>query len=251
MNVKKTVKKLVALGTGATMVGATIMGAMADLSTYPAPFVMDGVVDTMIVVGATAKTMDTLGAIDIAASLQATAVTPAGTGSSGGTVTLTGDNVAISRSSDMLEMNESLGDVRKTLGANDLKALSGGTITAGGRTTKFNQYIRFNFTDPAGVGQNSGAVVYEENSDTNDIGDWLKFEGGIYMWEYQLEFTEGLQSDIDTAGTGLEDIEDETISIFGTDYTIVDTTITTGNYYLLFLWVETSKKELMHLPNSS
>ncbi len=43
MKIKKAIKKIVALGAGATMVGATLLGAMAtDLSNYPAPFVQDG-----------------------------------------------------------------------------------------------------------------------------------------------------------------------------------------------------------------
>ena len=42
MRFQKTIKRMIALGTGATMVGATIMGAMAaDLSSYPSPFIKD------------------------------------------------------------------------------------------------------------------------------------------------------------------------------------------------------------------
>ncbi|MBU1975864.1 MAG: hypothetical protein KKG59_05660 [Nanoarchaeota archaeon] len=226
MNVKKTIRKLVALGTGATMVGATIMGAMADLSTYPAPFVKDGVVDTLIVVGANAKTMDTLGAIDIAASLQAVAVTPIATGNVAGTTTITGDSVEMSRGSDTLELNETIGSVRQTLTEGELNALAGGTITAGGKTTKFNQYLRFDFTDADGTQAYSGLANYYEDEDQN-IGDFLKFVADAYMFEYQLEFAEGLQSDVDPATT-LEDIEDEALSIFGTDYTVVDTVVGTN-----------------------
>ncbi|MBT7440417.1 hypothetical protein HN789_04195, partial [archaeon] len=60
------------------MLGATILGATAatwDLMDYPAPFVADGQLDdTVLVVGAAAQTADVLGAIDIAAALQAAAV---------------------------------------------------------------------------------------------------------------------------------------------------------------------------------
>jgi S-layer protein (TIGR01564 family) len=76
MNIKKTVKKVAALVAGATMMGATIMGAMAyDLSNYPEPFVKNGVADAKIVVGEKAATQDVVGAIDLAASLQADAKT--------------------------------------------------------------------------------------------------------------------------------------------------------------------------------
>ena len=57
MNAKRTMKKILALGAGVAMVGATIMGAMAtyDLATYPAPFITNGVFDGEIVLGSTAK----------------------------------------------------------------------------------------------------------------------------------------------------------------------------------------------------
>ncbi|MCH8035405.1 MAG: hypothetical protein IH950_16825 [Bacteroidetes bacterium] len=43
MKVKRMVKRILALGTGATMLGATMMGALAaDLSDYPDPWVTDG-----------------------------------------------------------------------------------------------------------------------------------------------------------------------------------------------------------------
>lgn len=227
MNVKKTIKKLVALGTGSLMVGTTIMGAMADLSTYPAPFVKDGIVDTMIVIGANAATMDTLGAIDIAASLQAAATTPVATGGAAGTTQIIGDNAPISRSSNLLEVNQYMGDVRKVLTESDLKALTGGTMTTGGRTTKYSQYLRFNFTDSTGAGRNSGRVLFDKDSRSSLTEDFLFFSGGVYFFEYQLEFSDGLESDV--ASSKLEDLEDETVNVFGTDYTIVDTAIAAGN----------------------
>jgi hypothetical protein len=229
MNVKKTIKKLVALGTGATMVGATLMGAMAsDLSEYPSPFVKDGVVDSMIVIGANAKPMDTLGAIDIAASLQAAATTPVAVGGSVGQTQIVGDNVQISRSSNLLEVNQYLGDVRKTLTESDLKALTGGTLNTAGHSTKYNQYIRLNFTDPDGRGANSGQVVFAKDTKTKITGDFLYFASGQWMFEYQLEFSDGLQSDVETDGT-LSDLEDESINIFGQDYSIVGATRTAPN----------------------
>lgn len=98
MNVKNNVKKVFAVAAGFALVGVTLAGAMAyDLSNYPAPFVEDGMASGTIVVGANAATADVLGAIDIAASLQAEAVT--GTPVSGGEITVEGgeqiDNVPL------------------------------------------------------------------------------------------------------------------------------------------------------------
>ncbi len=76
MNVKKAIKKIAALGAGAVLVGATILGAVAtaDLGNYPAPFIdqqeLASVYNAKIVVGAAASPIDVLGAADLAANLQ-------------------------------------------------------------------------------------------------------------------------------------------------------------------------------------
>ena len=72
MKVKNVVKKIAAFAAGATLVGATILGAVAaaDLGAYPAPFITDNAYNAKIVVGANAATMDVIGATDIAAGLQ-------------------------------------------------------------------------------------------------------------------------------------------------------------------------------------
>jgi hypothetical protein len=73
---RQTIKKIIALTAGATMVGTTIFGAMAaDLADYPSPFVKDGKFDGLIVIGEKAATSDVVGAIDIAAAIQADAKT--------------------------------------------------------------------------------------------------------------------------------------------------------------------------------
>lgn len=91
MKIRQTVKKAVALGTGALMLGATIMGAAAtNLSEYPTVFVKDGKVNAKIVVGEKAQTIDVVGAIDIAADLQAAAVSKETVTVAGSGITVTG-----------------------------------------------------------------------------------------------------------------------------------------------------------------
>ncbi|MFW5852765.1 MAG: S-layer protein, partial [Nanoarchaeota archaeon] len=71
MNVKKAIKRIAALGTGAALMGATVLGAMAaDLNDFPSPFVQDGQFNAMLVVGESAQTPDIIGAVDIATVLQ-------------------------------------------------------------------------------------------------------------------------------------------------------------------------------------
>jgi hypothetical protein len=225
MNMKKTIKKIAALATGAGMVGATLAGALAlDLSDYPEPFVMDGVFDGKIVVGETAKTTDVMGAIDIAASLQAEAKTtntvevPGATG--GVSATGDGDSYEFSTSSDLLEINEYLGDVRSTLLVDDLpEALQGATLDTGASSTPVKQYLRFPETGDSPLG---GLVKYGEDNENDRIGDFLFFDKNNVIFEYEMEFTEGAESDIDS-GT-LEDLEGEQLYMIGAPFTIVKAT---------------------------
>ena len=71
MEVKKAIRKVVAVAAGATMMGATLFSALAaDLNMYPEPFVKNGEFNGFIVVGDNAAAEDVVGAVDIGASLQ-------------------------------------------------------------------------------------------------------------------------------------------------------------------------------------
>jgi len=120
VNVKNNVKKIFAVAAGIALVGVTLAGAMAyDLSSYPAPFVKDGMADGVIVVGANAATADVLGAIDIAASLQAEAVT--------GTP-VDGSTVAASEGSDVIDTVDLNSQVTATDTQSDVDGLIDGTV---------------------------------------------------------------------------------------------------------------------------
>jgi hypothetical protein len=88
MRIGKAIKRIVALTAGTTLLGTTLMGAMAaDLADYPSQYIDDGVFDGLIVVGEKAATGDVIGAVDIAAQLQADAVSE---------VPISGSGVAVS-----------------------------------------------------------------------------------------------------------------------------------------------------------
>ena len=68
---------MAALGAGASMVGATIMGAVAaaDLNDWPSPFLTkEKKLDAFFVFGDNAAASDVAGAVDLATALQASAV---------------------------------------------------------------------------------------------------------------------------------------------------------------------------------
>jgi S-layer protein (TIGR01564 family) len=220
MRLRKAIKKIVALGIGTTMLGATLMGAMAyDLKDYPSPIIKDGKMNGLLVVGKKAVAADVLGIGDIATSLQFAAKTVSTvTASGGGKVVVSGDNVPFSTSSDNLELNETLGNVRETMTESDLMALKGGVISTDQGTTDYNQYLRFK----DGSAIQTGRVIYGENDD-NEVGDFLYFKESDILFEYEIEFEEGIESDIQSGTYDLTDIEDEVVNILGTQYSIVET----------------------------
>ena len=224
MKLRKAIKKIVALGAGASMVGATIMGAMAaDMSTYPAPFVKDGMFDAMIVVGDNAKASDVIGAVDVATSLQYSMKQTTTVSAAGGVtqVALTGDNVEIGMPGDMLEIDEFIGDNRETITGSELEGLRSGFISTSEGSTDYNQYLRLkdsdNSLDDASVTGNM--VTFGKDEDDN-VGDSLYFKKGEPVFVYELEFEEGLESDIGSADE-LEDIEDKSLEIFGKVYSMI------------------------------
>ena len=236
MKLRKAIKKIVALGAGATMVGATIMGAMAaDMSNYPAPFVKDGMFDAMIVVGDNAKASDVIGAVDVATSLQYSMKQTTTIASEGGVtqVALTGDNVEIGMPGDMLEIDEFLGENRETITASELEALRSGFISTSEGSTDYNQYLRLKDSDNDLADANvTGNIVTFGKDEDDNVGDSLYFKKGETVFIYELEFEEGLESD-EVAGD-LEDIEDKGLEILGQLYSIINSEVS-GNQLTLEL----------------
>ena len=229
MDMKKTAKKIAALVAGTTMLGATIMGATAlDLSNYPAPFVTDGVFSGKIVVGAKAATSDVVGAIDLAASLQAASKTTAEVTIPGaaGQASVTGDSAEFKVGSDVVSIGETLGSVKQTFTETDLKALKSGVLQTGSGETPVKQYLKFDNT--------SMYVKYAENDD-NQVADYLYIPDPSVIFEYHMEFTEGASSDLTDSGVNLDDYEGEVLTIIGAPYTIVQAKRQSGSTNSIYM----------------
>src|SRR3989338_2462191 len=134
MKIKRMVKRLFAVGAGATMLGATAMGALAaDLSQYPSQFVTDGTFNGFFVVGERAASVDNLAMTDIAASMK---YRGASTTSS---VSVEGDAWLVGTSSKKYEMannngsstssqdGETVRDITTFVGEEELDGLADGT----------------------------------------------------------------------------------------------------------------------------
>jgi len=247
MNVKKAIKKVVALGVGISMLGTTLLGATAatDLTNFPSPFVKDGMFNGLMVVGDDAAPADIIGVTDIAMSLQfSSTVKETIKVSSESGVSLGGDSVKFQRAGDALELKEWLGSVVETMDSADAEALKSFTVSNDKGTTDVNQYLRFNWGNTlnntnqkentlANYDFSAGKVLYTKDEDDN-VGDFLWFKDGAPSFKYEMEFVEGFESDKNTVDNSLDDLEDETLHILGEDFA-VSSAIYSGNTLTLNL----------------
>src|SRR3989338_4812176 len=216
MELRKALKGIVALGTGATMVGATVLSALAaaDLANYPAPFVSGGEFDALIVVGANAKTDDVLGSIDIATSLQAantvTKALPGGSSS----VTVEGDAFRLDSGSDFLELDEQIDQVGiTTLTSVEIDGLAGGSVSNSKGTSQYEERIT--------VAENAAVSYTIDPDDSSDVPGWyLLFNNADDVYVYTVTFTPAIKSDI--ASGEHEDLEDMAFTLLGKEYTVID-----------------------------
>lgn len=234
MEKKNWAKRILALGTGALMLGATLTGALAatwDLADYPAPFVMDGQLDdTVLVVGKAAATADVLGAIDIAAALQADAVSETAVEVSSTVAPTSDEGLKIEKSGDKFNFGEDIFDVQATaLDSNDLVLLADGTFEDNEGTntgdTDYDQELWFG--NVADVWQ----LEFEQPADNDNYedglpaGEYLHLTKNKWVYNYTLEFDSGISM---TSSSTDNDLEGTTLDIQGNTYTITDATISTG-----------------------
>ncbi len=222
MEVKKAIKKVVALGAGATMMGATLMGAVAaDLADYPAPFVKNGQFDAFIVVGDQAAAEDVVGAVDIGASLQFE-MREEEFVSTGTANVLVSDGVKIKGTgSEVLNYNESIGEVRDTtLDEEDMPVMlaEGRYSESEGATDNDENYVQELLLN------NTNGITLHDQPDDLDHDDYLELldDGPIYV--YTLEFDDPVEFETSSSVDGSldDDIEGTQIEIQGNLYTITD-----------------------------
>jgi hypothetical protein len=216
MKLRKTIKRIVALTTGATMLGATVLGAMAaDLSEYPSPmFIKDGKFDGLIVIGADGDTQDMLGAMDIISSLQAVAV--AGSSGSAATTTTVGDVYQFEKSSDKLNLGENMTDIRTKLSDTQLPIVLADGQLKTARGAEFDYEQEIDLTVGGGKLQHFADKDYEDEKPV--IG--FKIPRNNVILNYTLEFSKSAKSSID-ASDNWDEFEDRSIIFLGEEFDII------------------------------
>ena len=207
-------KKVSAIAVSALMVGMTM--GVAAATTYPAPFVAGGAADVAIVygTGAGVSSLDLVQAGNVQSNLQSYM-----SGTGGGT-TVVGTAWQVETGSDNLELGESIKDVNKYIGSDDLSLLTDGIISNEKGEAIYEQYLYFESVK-------SEAVNYTEDDDDN-IGLFFKIKSDEVIARYVMDFTTTLKSDVET-DQELSDIEDKAITFLGKTYTITDATNTVAS----------------------
>ncbi len=224
MKVRKAIKRIAAIGAGVTMLGATLMGAMAvDLSDYPNMFIKDGHFNGLLVVGENADAIDTIGMTNIALGLQSAAVTK--TTVCGGSTTSTtsvSDGVKIDKSSTHMNYGSSIYNVSSTLDDSDLpNILADGEYSDSEGNTNNNE----DYTQVLNFVAGTDKLVYTQDDDgAEDAGSYLEFvdTSNKYAYQYVLEFDTPVEYDNTSSTTEADDLKSTSISIQGMPYTITD-----------------------------
>jgi hypothetical protein len=228
MRMNKAIKRIVALGTGITMVGATILGAMAaaDLNKYPTPFIENGAFNALIVVGAKAQSSDVLGSVDIATSLQyANTVTTAVPGATE-TKSVVGEGAKVEGVNNYLTLNRSLSAVKAQYDEKDLPTLLAKGIFVNDGD---DQSTNFEYTQKLEFGTASVNWL-RDNDYKDDQNPYVMLYGpkssaGSYFMKYTLDFTKLPESkwySTTSCGTANElcDFEGTKVKILGKEYEI-------------------------------
>ncbi len=208
-------------GTILTVITLAAVTALYSLSSYPEPFITNGVPaeNLVIVVGDEAAASDVSGAIDVAIDLQGSSFVQKPTQQPSTTQSqqvFEGDAAAIGSISDLLEINEPIGNVREALTEVDLDMLKGGQIVTQRGATEYNQYLRF----PSGNNTGGGRVIYGKD-ERGKVGHYLFINKNDVVFQWELEFETGLRSKIENGD--LVDLEDEDVLILGMPFVIADT----------------------------
>jgi len=231
MKVRKAIKKIVALGLGVSMLGATLLGATAaDFKDYPKPMFIgeNGAFNGVIIVGDTAKTEDVVGATNVLASIQAAAVkeTTVSVGS-GTTTTFSGENVKMETDSDEFVIGEDIFSVKTALGSTDLPTLlaDGVYVNDGDDASTNHDYTqKLEFFDGYG-----NLTFYEDRDYTieDDTPHVMVYAPKKHNFtRYTLDFTKDVESDVDTSSNDcgdaneLCDMEDTKLTMLGKQYDI-------------------------------
>lgn len=231
MKLKKTVKKIAALGVGLGMMGATLLGAVAtaDLANYPSMFInTEGKFDGVFVVGKNAKAEDIIGQSLLASSIQSVAIKKVPIAGATATKTISGEKTEFGNKE--LYLNKSVGEVDSKFTDSDLPTLlkKGSYVDNEGvnkQTTDYEQKLYVPTHSEAKGQKDTLRIMHEQDDDAApNSGVYLFIDDSstYYTYNYTMKFDTPVLVD-NTSSTSMSgDIEGTVMKIMGKDFTVVD-----------------------------
>jgi len=205
-------QKIIALFLTAIMAATyfNLVLAANDLGTYPAPFCSGGVCNFYTVYGSGAKAEDLVGGSDVTARLAGENYIL--TSTTGGTTTaVTGEGARLDTASNRVLLAEKLNNARSTLTSTDLPTLlkSGEVTDDNGNTFAYTQDLTFYSTAQVTFGTSGG--------DIKDPVIYLSLPTTVTSTGYIYSTRATFSKLLNISDTG---VTDNTIKLFGTEYTI-------------------------------
>lgn len=222
-------KKIGTTLMGSVLTGATLLGGAlaADISDFTSGKL--GPSDTVVVVGASAATADVVGAINIGAALYGHGVTATAAG--GTTTTTVEGGVSLATSTKALFIGDQIKDAGKTtLTKVDLPTtLASKTFAdALGTSYKYDQYLD--------LSKSTSMLTYGKPSGQNEPFGYINMTSGSAVtvdtaYAYQARVT--FNDPINLSSTN---VQGQTLTLFGVDYTIgsTSTSIAANQKLVLF-----------------
>src|SRR3989344_4258713 len=230
--IKRIVKKIGAISTGAAFLGATMMGAMAaDLSTYPDPFVVSGAANSAVIVHS-GNGLDSA-----AAGYILTGLSGAVTSTGGAAVTDVAGGYKLDYSGNKFNLNDTAYDIDTKLSKTQMPVLlqKGTYQDDEGTNTGDVEYVQeLLFTNRgANDAEKSIWYIYDQDteSDGKTMGDYLYLSKSSNVWAWTYNFN--LDSSVAVANSA--DLESTKLDLLGRQFTVSNVAFTTGNVTKLTL----------------
>jgi hypothetical protein len=232
-------EKAIALFLTAMLALITIGPVIAQtytLGDYSKPFCTDGDCKNFrIVYGSNAKAEDLAGGSDVIARLSGDSYTLKSTGATTDETTIEGESFRLDASGNEWNYNEDMEDIDNKLTSTDMTFLADGTFDDNKGTNKGdNDYTqKIEFIEGTGLIKFDTKEGGDKNADT-----YLYFDDSSskYMYVYTLDFA------TQVVVANAADLEQNDITIMGTEYNIVDATVSSaGAFTKLVLMGGTSK----------
>jgi hypothetical protein len=218
----RAIKKIIALATGATMLGATLMGAMAavpDLAEYPDFFIVGENFNGSIGIGDQAAAQDVVGAIDVVSSLSVISVTEEVAGE---TIAATvSEGVLVEAAGEDLNYDEDFEDILVgDLDDGDLPVLLGDGVYDENEGETSNEV---DYTQELTLSNRSFLVEFsQEDDDPEATETHILIDENIVTYLYTLDFDDEVEYDKTSTAIAAEDFEGTYLTMLNNEYKISD-----------------------------